>query len=220
MISAKRREEKFVGGLGSGNRYRFDKKTTTGETHGLDVRYLRHQGLLEAGRWFSLRWSRAGRETGSIGGVVDGSRLPESVTLLYRCRSGPDEWEEINETVTLTWTHHNFGGERPWFLCPGAGCGRTVAVLYGPGRYFLCRHCYDLSYQSQRGNKMLRALHRAQNIRRRLGGSTNMMEPSPEKPKGMHWRTYERLWWEYHEAEIEQLVGMREWLGKLKRKVG
>ena len=210
----------IVGGVGSGSWYRFNKKTTVQECHSLDVRYLNRNGLLEPGHLFSLRWSRAGRETGSIGGVVDGSRLPESVTLLYRCRSGPDEWEEINETVTLTWTHHNFGGERPWFLCPGAGCGRTVAVLYGPGRYFLCRHCYDLSYQSQRDNKMYRALHRAQKIRERLGGSANVTEVFPEKLKGMHWKTYERLWWEHHEAEMEQRMGTREWLDKLERKVG
>jgi hypothetical protein len=36
-----------------------------------------------------------------------------------------------------------------------------------------------------------------------------MMEPFPEKPKGMHWSTYERLWWEHHEADMEQLAGMR-----------
>jgi hypothetical protein len=42
----------------------------------------------------------------------------------------------------------------------------------------------------------------------------NMMEPLPERPKGMHWKTYEMLWWVHHEAEMEQLIGMSEWLDK------
>jgi len=207
-----------VGGVGSGNWYRFDKKTITDECHSVDVRYLHRHGLLKSGQLFSLRWSRAGRETGSIQGVADSSRLPKSVTLLYRHRSGLGrEWEDVRETVPLESTPCNFGGERPWFICPGADCGRRVAVLYGPHRYFLCRHCYDLSYQSRLDNKMYRALHRAQDIRRRLGGSANMTQPFPDKPKGMHRRTYERLWWEHHEAEMEQLIGMREWLDKFEK---
>jgi hypothetical protein len=47
-----------------------------------------------------------------------------------------------------------------------------------------------------------------------------MMEPFPDKPKGMHWKTYERLWWEHHEAEMAQLAGMREWLDRFEKKVG
>ena len=210
-----------MGGVGSGNWYRFDKKTTTDECHSVDVRYLRREGLLKPGRWFSLHRSRADRETGSIGGVVDGTEPPERVILTYRHRSGPSgEREDVQEPVPLTWTACNFGGQRAWFVCPGAGCGRRVAVLYGPGSYFLCRHCYDLVYESQRENGMYRALHKAQSIRERLGGSASMMKPFPERPKGMHHDTYMRLFWEHHEAETEQLAGMREWLDRLERKIG
>jgi hypothetical protein len=92
-----------------------------------------------------------------------------------------------------------------------------VAVLHAAGEYFLCRYCCDLRYESQREDKVRRVLRRAQRIRKRLGGSANMMEPFPEKPKGMHWSTYERLWWEHHEAEMDQLVGMREWLDTMER---
>ena len=176
-----------MGGEGSGNWYRFDKKTTTGECHSVDVRYLHKEGLLTPGCSFSLRWSRGERETGSIRGAVQGSDRPERVLLLYRHRSDSgDEWEDVHEPVSLDWTDCNFGGQRPWFVCPGVGCGRRAAILYGPGKYFLCRHCYALVYESQRENAMTRALRRAQAIRERLGGSANMTKPFPEKPKGMH----------------------------------
>jgi hypothetical protein len=139
-----------LGGVGAGNRHRFDKKTTTDEARGLDVRRLHREGLLEGGRVFSWRWSRAGRETGSIRGAVAWRGRPERLTLTYRSRSGPrGEWEDVTEPVPLEWTPCNFGGERPWFLCSAAGCSRRVAVLYGPGRYLLCRHCHDLRYESQ-----------------------------------------------------------------------
>jgi hypothetical protein len=207
----------LVGGVGSGSWYRFNKKSTTNECQSIDVRYLHRNGLLKPGHYFSLRWSRAGRPTGSIGGLA----YRNQVTLLYRHRRGlGGEWEDVKEIVPLTWTACNFGGERPWLICPRTGCGRRVAVLYGPGKHFLCRHCYDLTYQSRRDNKMYRALHRAQDIRQRLGGSANMTEPFSEKPKGLHWSTYERLWREHYEAEMEQLTGMKEWLDKVERKLG
>jgi hypothetical protein len=108
------------------------------------------------------------------------------VTFFYSHRRGDSggDWKDVKETVPLEWAPCNFGGERPWFICPGAGRGRRVAVLYGLGRYFLCRHCYDLCYESQREDKTHRALRRAQKIRKRLEGSANMMEPFPERPKG------------------------------------
>ncbi len=206
-----------MGGVESGNRHRFDKKTTTDECRSLDVRRFHRRGLLKPGHWFSWCWWRAEEKVASIGVFVYRDR----VVLSYRHRIGlGGEWEDVEETVSLSWTPCNFGGERPWFVCPGVACGRRVAVLYGPGKYFLCRHCCDLRYESQREDEKDRALRRARKIRRRVGGSANMLEPFPERPKGMHHDTYMRLFWEYDEAHREQLAGMREWLDKLKRQVG
>ena len=73
-----------MGGVGSGNRYRFDKKTTTAECHGLDVRSLYRNGLLKPGIGFRSSWSQAGGELGSISGFVYQDRL----ILSYRHRSG------------------------------------------------------------------------------------------------------------------------------------
>ncbi len=209
-----------MGGAGSGSWYRFDKKIAVEQCRSLDVRRLYREGLLKPGHRFTSSWSRAGREIASIGGVVLGSSRPEQVVLLFRHRSGASaEWEDVQESVELEWTPCNFGGERPWFLCPSIECGRRVAVLHAAGKYFLCRHCYGLSYESQRGDKAHRALCRAQKIRERLGGSANMLEPFPKKPKGMHWRTYERLVLAHDEAAMAQLAGRSEWLDKLERRL-
>jgi hypothetical protein len=36
----------------------------------------------------------------------------------------------------------------------------------------------------------------------------------------MHWKTYERLLWEHHEAEMEQLAGMSAWLDEMEKELG
>ncbi len=59
-----------MGGLGSGNRYRFDKKTTTEECHSLDIRDLHREGLLKPSTCFRSSWSRAGKEVASIRGFA------------------------------------------------------------------------------------------------------------------------------------------------------
>jgi hypothetical protein len=51
----------------------------------------------------------------------------------------------------------------------------------------------------------------------RLGGSVSMLDEFPEKPKGMHWRTYER-WRRIHDIAEERsnigLMGFVERLGR------
>jgi hypothetical protein len=51
----------------------------------------------------------------------------------------------------------------------------------------------------------------------RLGGGANMLEPFPERPKGMHLDTYMRLFWEHHEAEMEHLADMQERLDTMRK---
>jgi hypothetical protein len=99
-----------------------------------------------------------------------------------------------------------FGGVRPYFICPGVvngiACGRRVAMLYWPGRHFLCRHCYRLGHASQIEDPWERALRRANKIQQRLGGEPGMAALLPARPKGMWRRTYGRLSELAFEAEI------------------
>ena len=151
---------------GRGNWYRWNKKDTVEDHHALDLRYLYQEGILTFG-YHSISWSRGGRKTGSIGywGGED------SITLDYRyCKAGSDNWEDIKQTVRLSWTTCNYGGRRPWFIC--GNCGRRVAVIYGAGKYFACRHCYDLTYRScQESDKRFSQFLRN---KRDFGGVENM----------------------------------------------
>jgi hypothetical protein len=83
----------------------------------------------------------------------------------------------------------------------GTACGRRVAKLYGPGRYFLCRHCYRLAHASQSEDAQRRSMRRATKIRQRLGGNAGTASPLPPKPKRMWRRTYERLREQAFDAE-------------------
>ena len=62
--------------------------------------------------------------------------------------------QEIFYKIPLTTTPCFFGGIRYWFVCPwysdGNYCGKRVGVLYKGGKYFACRHCYNLTYRSRK----------------------------------------------------------------------
>lgn len=190
-----------MGGYGSGRRY--GSKSTTGEYLQLDVRRLQRDGLLERRFAFNWQWSRKGEPVGNINVSPEEDRL----VLSYRYRGESKEFP-----VLLDWTSCHYGGERAWFLCPARGCGRRVAILYGGG-IFACRCCYRLAYESQTESPAYRALSRTQNIRVRLGGSGSMMEDFPNRPKGMHRKTYLML---LHKANADEQIsdeGMMAWIG-------
>jgi hypothetical protein len=95
--------------------------------------------------------------------------------------------------VRLLTTPQPFGGVRWWFHCPRSF--RKVLKLYLPlgGYRFYSRQAYGLGYASQRQDAMGRAQLQAEKVYRRLNGEGNWRDDAPEKPKGMRWRTYERL---------------------------
>lgn len=120
--------------------------------------------------------------------------------------------------IPLVWAESGFGEEgrvRPWFICPGTGCGRRVAILYlgEQERHLLCRRCLQLAYPSQSESELLRARRRLDAARSRLGPAG-----SP-RPKGMHKRTFLRLLREYERARQEQAALKRTEAGKLAARI-
>lgn len=113
------------------------------------------------------------------------------------------------ENVEIVWTPCRFGGEQPWYLCPG--CGRRTVVLYR-GRHIACRHCLNLAYPSQRIGAGDRALERAEKIRKRLGWRPGIAYGLGARPAGMHYRTYADLVRKHNEFVARWLGSQAKWL--------
>jgi len=165
-----------MGGYGSGRRWGVPPKPTTDEYPALDVRWLAKEGLLRPGRYFELAWDAD-------------TRLKIKVADTYITFFPP--YGE-GRRIPLDRTPCHLGGERHWLRCPD--CGRRVAVLYlDQWSLLTCRVCLGAVYQSQRETVMDRLTRRLNKIRRRLGWPVGVLNPPGGRPKGMHWRTFERL---------------------------
>jgi hypothetical protein len=179
-----------MGGFGSG---RPAGRGKVEACRSIDANRLHRQGCLRAGSMVSCRWSSDGDRVTPTNMRAEHDQLH----LTYRVRIGGGEWEDVNETVRIVRVACRFGGERPYFVCPGVvngtACGRRVVKLYRPGRYFLCRHCNRLAHASQSEDAQRRSMRRASKSRQRLGGNAGTASSLPPKPRGMWRRTYERL---------------------------
>lgn len=102
--------------------------------------------------------------------------------------------KQYKYSIQVTSTPCHYGGLRYWWNCPN--CHKRVGVLYRAGLY-VCRHCLGLNYYSQHKHTYQRPDSRMEAIRKRLDWHNNPYR----KPKGMHYKTYKRLFMEYHDIE-------------------
>jgi len=107
-----------------------------------------------------IKWTRRWSDEGSSIGfavVRDNWGTSEEKTYLELTYTHTDRWSDeksdMNYRVELATTPCNLGGKRYWFICPlsknGQYCGRRVGVIYCIGKWFGCRHCGEIAYQSQ-----------------------------------------------------------------------
>jgi hypothetical protein len=169
-------------------------KTATGETLQLDIRNFARRGYLMPDGHAAFKWQW------SNGANIDCHLSDHEALLDYNWRDEP-----VSQRVAIEWTPCNYGGRRAWWNCPS--CHGRVAILYSAGKYFACRHCYQLCYFSQQERKADRLLRRAWKIRRRLGQvEGGHMERVPDKPKGMHYLTYYKLMNDCYDYETENFA--------------
>src|SRR5262245_17494747 len=139
------------------------------------------------------------KASGSSRCAKNGSRrvfddgLWKSCDKLNALRFWPKSWGEgyielphqVLQTEQVPW---RFGGRRFYFRCD---CGRRVEKLHSArGKPWRCRHCYNLTYATRQATECFRYKIKAQKISELLGGNSYLY--FPPKPKGMHWKRYER----------------------------
>jgi hypothetical protein len=162
----------------------------------IDIRKLDREGLLAEGRRISYSWVN--------GDSINVEAQQRRIVLRYQLLEPGGKKVQIKDPISLALTPCNYGRERPWFLCPG--CGRRVAILYLGGKYFRCRRCHGLVYQTQQMGESDRDLQRIRKTRLRLGGSWSILDRFPPKPRGMRWSTYRRLELADNEAVLRRLA--------------
>lgn len=143
----------------------------------IDVRRWAKEAMLRPGCMGAWQWRDT--ETGEVTASI-GYRIEEGAAVLDYSLGG----ESRRQRVPIQRTTCHYGGTRPWFACPQ--CWGRVAVLFLRRGGFYCRKCARVAYRSQSEDAMGRAWRVQRKVEARLG-------PDYERPKGMHWRTYERL---------------------------
>lgn len=152
-----------MGGYLSG-RYRTRNRGTVESACRIDLRFLKAKGAFRDGAVSagSLRWSRHGEETGSVGYTVD-LTSPNSrqlvVTFTFR-------GEARRTVIPLEAVPMRFGGHRLYARCPLSG--RRCEVLPIVGGVIACRQVHRLTYATQSEDWLGRLGSRANRLEQTL----------------------------------------------------
>lgn len=122
------------------------------------------------------------------------------IYLKYTVRGVPKQ-----QNVLCLFTDQKLGGSRRWFECPS--CSRRCRILYGL-ESFLCRQCCSATYPSQYAGTYLSELAAADRALRKIDRFARSNGIFPEKPKGMHWRTYRSLEAAFYDSELVFELGL------------
>lgn len=180
-----------MGGIGSGQYYRWGKRTNTDNASRLDINRMVKQGAIPRAGWRSGSWiwsdKRTGEQSSSIGYEANTTDKDNSYLRVYYTIKGMDK--KMDYKIPIVRTQPNYGGERFWFICPVKGV--RVSKLYLPygGDMFASRQAYRLKYGSQSETFYDRALRKKWKLLAKFDDRYDF----PMRPKGMHQKTYKRL---------------------------
>lgn len=172
-------------------RYR-GKRAALDDCRCLDINSMVKLGAIPQCGWQAGGWMWRDGETGeqkaTVGYEADTRDAYNAFLRLQYTFTDKDN-KKVDYKILLSCTKAHYGGRRWWFICPSTG--RRVAKLYLPfgGDIFSSRHAYRLPYACQSETARGRADRKMWKLRNRLGRYGSI----PERPKGMHKATFERL---------------------------
>jgi hypothetical protein len=165
----------------------------------LNINELLRDGFIEPDQMTELKDCHWLDDDGDVKANAQiAANMTKGSTLARAARYGAmrivADW--IEQTIQLVACPRHFGGRQWYFVCPRQV--RYVSVLWAPPgqRFFAGRKSWGnrVAYLSQYYGPGARAHYMAIKLCDRIGGPGASVEwDVPPKPKGMRWRTYERL---------------------------
>ncbi|MGQ9825555.1 MAG: hypothetical protein ACUVSK_11295 [Desulfotomaculales bacterium] len=212
-----------MGGYGSTRWGWHTKRICVEDCQKLDMTFLSRHGYVSGkGKSGYVEWKRGNEVTASIGVATSLNGTPYlrlTYSITNRETGHKQDFDYKIPLVTTTC----FGRKlRYWFICPlavnGRPCGRRVGTLYLPpgGKYFGCRHCYNLTYRKAQEHDKALDRFRHMTAEELLAFAHELLEKErgPHKPS----KALKNLWLSYKlimaaEKRFWRLIpGSRDWL--------
>ena len=111
-----------MGGSGSG---RTPQNRLSTSYRQLTVRQLDLAGGLKPGRVTTWNWKEQGQIVTFVRMCAEHARL----RILYAWWSASDDWVRSELFIRIERSECQYGGSRPWLICPSAKCGRKMYVF-------------------------------------------------------------------------------------------
>ncbi len=167
----------------------------TESTYTIDIDALKRNGALVAGQNTSsiVRWGipAQGYAEVKIKVLLKASGQAELV-IEYMVLEDAEAPAHITQRLRLDVTHPPFGGQRWWINCPVQGNRVRKVYMLDPRSGFASRTALNLRYRSQYIAKNMRPFHQLLQLQRRLG-TNGWLSEEIDRPKGMWFRTFDRL---------------------------
>lgn len=192
-----------MGGYGSGGHNR--KWATAEMCARIDAGMIRRAGMFDAHTprksWGWPYENSRSRHTVTVMGMSASLHTGAiALGILPAGDKGNGYWCDVKTSTTPC----TYGHTRTWLHCPQ--CQRRVFRLYYCDSLYnrgeqlhalMCRHCLGATYvqRRERGHSRLQTsiMRITSKLVARGAPKPDDWETPPDKPKGMHWRTYSRL---------------------------